>query len=504
MIFRQFGIAALPLLLSLAGCGDNNNSNVNQGGPGEPPAEEASLDEEVRQLISANGISGDPTIGRNLPDIADPLPQLGLKLFFTKSLGGQTDSACVSCHHPVLGGGDNLSLPIGVDAVIPNLLGPGREHSAAGFDYDGGPTVPRNAPTTFNMGLWDQVVFHDGRVESLGKTPGANGADGEGIRTPDSALGEADENAENLTQGQVLFPVTSAEEMRAQFAAGSSNQQVREALAARLVNQDIPNTWLQEFQAAFASTGSAQELITYQNISIAIGAYENSQVLVDSPWRAYVEGDDNAISESAKRGARLFYTSADSGGADCVACHSGDFFTDEQFHVLAMPQIGRGKGDGEFGDGDFGRFRETGDSVDRYAFRTTALLNVDATGPWTHAGAYIELADVIRHHANPALAIDNYDFTLADLDPMIQSEHAEANTRAALAQLESLREAGDSKLPPLELTEDEVSDLVAFLTALTDPCVTDRSCIGKWVPNNTDSGPDNLQLNAVDKNGDAL
>ncbi|RLC96412.1 MAG: cytochrome-c peroxidase [Chloroflexi bacterium] len=489
----------LPLIFCLggAGCSDSNNNNVKQ-----TPV--ATLDDEVRQLISAYELTGNPATGRDLPDISDPVAQLGMKLFFTKSLGGQTDAACVSCHHPVLGGGDDLSLPIGVDAEIPDLLGPGRLHSSAGFGFDGGPTVPRNAPTTFNMGLWDQVVFHDGRVESLGKTVGKNGDDGHGIRTPDTAFGVADEGAKNLTQAQALFPVTSPEEMRAKFKEGDSNQQVRDALAARLVGQDIPNTWLEEFQEAFDSDAAAEDLITFLNISLAIGFYENSQVLVDNPWRAYVEGDDAAIGEAAKRGARLFYTSSDEGGADCVACHSGDFFTDEQFHVLAAPQVGRGKGDGEFSDDDFGRFRETGTETDRYAFRTPALLNVNATGPWTHAGAYSSLAEVVRHHADPGQAIYEYDFSLSDLDPGIQGEHAPENTRFALSQLESLRDAGESKLPPLDLTQGDVADLVAFLEALTDPCVEDRDCIGRWVPDSSDTGPDNLQLNAVGEDGDSL
>jgi len=42
--------------------------------------------------------------------------QLDMKLFYTKSLGGDKDSACVTCHHPMLGGGDNLSLSIGSEA----------------------------------------------------------------------------------------------------------------------------------------------------------------------------------------------------------------------------------------------------------------------------------------------------------------------------------------------------------------------------------------------------
>ncbi len=109
----------------------------------------------------------------------------------------------------------------------------------------------------------------------------------------------------------------------------------------------------------------------------------------------------------------LFYTDRSKGGADCSSCHQGDFFTDEDFHNLAMPQIGPGKGDGD-GSKDFGRKRETGKMADKFAFRTPSLINVEVTGPWSHAGAYTSLESVIKHHLDPASAIANYDTSLLE------------------------------------------------------------------------------------------
>jgi cytochrome c peroxidase len=493
-------LSVLPALIVLvAACSDGNGGN---GRPAEP--QEPDLDAQLQALIEDQELTGDPSAGRELPSIEDPLAQLGMLLFFSQSLGGETDSACVTCHHPALGGGDDLSLPIGVQAELPELLGPGRMHSSSGFGYDGGPTVPRNAPTTFNMAMWDEVLFHDGRVESLGKTPGANGADGQGIRTPDFPFDEADPNAENLTQAQALFPVTSAEEMRAEFLEGASNEEVRNGLMQRLIDQSLPNSWLEEFQAGFESNADAEELMTYQNASLAIASYENSQLLVDTPWKAYVDGDQAALSEQQKQGALLFFNTIADDGADCAACHSGDFFTDEGFHVLATPQLGRGKGDGDFEDNDFGRFRETDAEADRYAFRTPSLLNVSATGPWTHAGAYQDLESIVRHHLSPPAAVDAYDFSLSDLQPGMQGENAEYNTRQALEQLARLQDEGTSKLSEVTLTDEQVAALGAFLQALTDPCVEDAECISKWVADRDSSGPDSLQLNGVDEAGEPL
>lgn len=484
-----FATALASIYLILVAC-DNSN-----------PADTVN-NTELLQLVADAGLTGDPTTGRTLPSIDEPKAQLGKKLFYTKGLGGDDDSACVTCHHPMLGGGDDLSLSIGVGAITPDLLGPGRFHdvNAVGGEFDGGPTVPRNAPTTFNIALWDQAMFHDGRVESLGKTPGVNGDDGFGIRTPDSAFGVADpDSGNNLVVAQSRFPVTSPEEMHAYGSPGQSNDVVRDALDAKLI---AFGGWDAEFTTAFGDPA-----IDYARIAEAIGEYERSQVFVDTPWKAYVEGEIEAISESAKRGAMMFFLNIEEGGANCVSCHSGDFFTDEKYHVLATPQIGRGKGDdnGTLINDDFGRARETKDAADRYKFRTPTLLNVEETGPWGHAGSYTTLENMVRHMLNPAEAIANYDFTQLDANANIQFSNLLTNTQFALNQLGSNRANAVAGVHQnVEFTEADVINLVEFLKTLTDPCVKDRSCLAPWMPDASDIDPDGLRLNAVDNNGTPL
>lgn len=488
-----------PLLLTTA-CNHDNE-----------PVFAPTADTKLRAVVAEKGLTGDPAAGRDLPNIDDKVAQLGKKLFFSKGLGGDQDAACVTCHHPMLGGGDNLSLSIGVEAEVPELLGPGRRHSSSGTHFDGGPTVPRNAPTTFNMALWDSVLFHDGRVESLAGTVGTNGADA-AIRTPDSPFGIADPQAgDNLTMAQARFPVTSSEEMRGfAFFAGQDNNSLRNGLELRFQAADSPqalpvNDWLAEFQLAFDEpNGEVQDVITFDRITHAIATYENSQVFVDTPWKAYLEGNDATISEQAKQGALLFFTDAADGGASCASCHSGDFFTDEKFHVLAMPQIGRGKGNdnGVTTNDDFGRFRETGDSMDKYAFRTPTLLNVEVTGPWSHAGAYTSLAAVVRHHLNPQQALDNYD--VSQLSNDIQIDDMRVNTQFAVDQLEANRAAQIPSVENVALSDVQVEQLVEFLKALTDPCVKDRDCMADWIPGDAEPDADTLRLRAVDQDGKEL
>jgi len=122
------------------------------------------------------------------------------------------------------------------------VLGPGREHSEDGMDHDGGPTVPRNSPTTFNIALWKQVVFHDGRVQTVAG----------GISTPSSAPSRPDPGAgADLVATQALLPVTSEAEMRGhRFALNMDSSGVRRELVERLKyspSQD-GTSWLELFR----------------------------------------------------------------------------------------------------------------------------------------------------------------------------------------------------------------------------------------------------------------
>lgn len=480
-------------------------------GPPTPPAQAADLDTELRALIAEHGLTGDPSNGRQLPGISDPLAQLGKKLFFTKALGGEQDSACVTCHHPVLGGGDGLSLSFGVGAIDPDLLGPGRG------DASGIPNVPRNAPTTFNIGLWDSALFMDSRVESFGKEAGQNGA-ASGISTPDSGFNVQDLNAgANLVVAQARFPVTSVEEMRGELEAGQSNDVLRAHLAARIGNYGVgqgqltTNNWLAEFQSAFASAQPAETLVTFDNIVIALAAYERSQVFVDNPWRDYVQGNDNAISEQAKRGAILFYTDADQQGGGCVQCHSGDLFTDEEHHAIGAPQFGPGKGNPN--DHDFGRENISANARDRFRFRTPTLLNIEVTGPYMHTGAYETLQAVLNHYDDPDDEVDDF-FDDGGWCQLEQFEgvlncatlypDAESNSQAVLNKMDDERRQNDAAaLPNINLNNGERNDIVAFLRTLTDPCVTSRACLAPWIPTPGEAA-DDFQLTAIDISGNAL
>lgn len=297
------------------------------------------------------------------------------------------------------------------------------------------------------------------------------------------------------------------------FENGSSNDVIRHHLAARLGDYDegagdlSRNEWLSEFETAFNSNVDAEDLLTFENTAEAIGEYERSMVFINSPWRDYLDGDMSALTEQQKQGALLFFDDPDEGGAGCSACHSGPLLSDERHNIVAFPQIGVGKGDGNNSDDDFGREQVTGDDQDRYNFRTPSLLNIAATAPYGHAGTFDSLERVVRHYNNPTRSIDDYAndnewCQLAQFDNVANCTNLYPNVREngelALDKLDDERREGTSRLPNINLNNDEVDQLVAFLNSLTDPCIEDRECLAPWIANDTTDNPDDQVLIATD------
>jgi cytochrome c peroxidase len=482
------------------------------------PVAPNATDNALRPLLAGAGQTGDARLGRRIPSIDEPLPQLGKLLFFSKALSGNLDTACASCHHPALGGADALSLSIGTGAANPAHLGAGRALAAGGF------STPRNTNTFFNAALWDAFLFWDGRVESVGKLRFANGANS-AIRTPDSAFGVGDPLAgPNLPAAQARFPIVAVTEMKGAAAfPGMADATVRAHLAARIGDYGSgagtlrPSQWLQRFRTAFGNpSGTAQQLVTIENITLAIAEYQRSATFVDTPWARYVRGDNGAIGEEAKQGALLFFRTVEQGGAHCALCHRGDALTDERFRAVGFPQVGPGHDDGGNAGDDFGRGRQSGRADDRYLWRTPSLLNVELTAPYGHSGAYPDLATAVAHYVSPDATVEGFLAarawcSLPQFVPIAGCASAapqvERNTRAALDKMKAVRtQAPADSMPvldPARFPPQSIARIVEFLKALTDPCLKDRACFGRWVPAASEA-PDEHQLNAVGASGAPL
>ncbi len=487
-------------------------SNEPDTGETDPDYEDPSvkLDDWLRNIIAINGLTGDPATQRSqrqrTPE-EDPKIKLGQLLFFSHSLSGDLTSSCATCHTPDFGGSDALSLGIGVSAVDAADIGPVRRlDSSKDLDpaADGGPNMHRNSQTVFNSSLFDRSMSFDGRVFVLDEEV-IPGGKGQTIRTPESGNLSDSSSADGLLEIFVKFPLTNHNEMRAYLFSAESQEEYREHLAARLrgekdiemLSAEGAGNWLERFRQAFGNPeASAEEVVTIVNIQRALAAYIESMIFIESPWKRYIEGDNNAISLSAKRGGRLFYGAIENEGLGCASCHSGDFFTNEEFYNVGFPQIGRGFMRAE--KDDIGRWASTRQENDMYAFRVPSLLNVAVTMPYGHAGTFDLLQDAIRYHANPRQEVLNYDFTLSGLTQFQGSllyDYAASHTNKALNSKSFLY--AEPLLPGKELTNNEVADVAAFLRSLTDDCVRSYVCRNQWTPTLNEDPDGNLLVSGV-------
>ena len=157
----------------------------------------------------------------------------------------------------------------------------------------------------------------------------------------------------------------------------------------------------------------------------------------------------------AKAGALLFY-----GEAGCGECHSGVLLTDQAYHNIAAPQLGPGKDESGL---DYGRYLETEDPADKFAFRTPPLRNVALTGPWLHNGAYGSLEEAVRHHLNAAESLQDYG---ADQLPPLFRQALRSEPEVIAMVLDTLDPLVEEQR---ELTAEEFEQLMAFLQSLTSP-----------------------------------
>jgi len=417
-----------------------------------------SLDEQLRHTLNQFGIT--PLDPGPEPDPAKVV--LGQALYFDKILGGNQDIACATCHLPSQHTGDGLPLSIGTGGL---KIGPDRNLGPnQGF-------IPRNAPEIFNRGApgWT-TMFWDSRV---------SGSPEAGFNTPAETV--LPDGLDNVLAAQAMFPVISRAEMRGQIGGlhGRPNEvadaededysTIWAALIQRLLT--VPE-YVTLFQAAYPDLTTDQ--LGFQHAANAIAAFEiDAFTFLNSPWDNYVAGDNAAISEQVKLGALLFY-----GEAGCANCHSGNLFTDQLHHNIAVPQVGPGRDDEA--PLDVGRFAETGQAADRFAFRTPPLRNVALTGPWMHNGAYTNLADAaILPYIDPEAALRHYDVTQLPAELRNSFQQDEVTFVDILATLDPLVQSG------ITLSDQEAAQLLAFLNALTDPAALDLS---NTVPESVPSG----------------
>lgn len=171
------------------------------------------------------------------------------------------------------------------------------------------------------------------------------------------------------------------------------------------------------FKQVFGDT-----VISLKRIAIAIAAFERTMISNQSPFDDYARGKKSALNDDAKRGLALFM---DKSKTNCTNCHSGTLFTDNKMHSNGLYK---------FYEKDKGLGALTKKASDDGVFKTPSLRNVSVTAPYMHDGSFADLEAVIKHYR-------------------IGGAH---NVNQ------------DPSIKPLDLTDQDVADIAAFLQSLTD------------------------------------
>ena len=425
----------------------------------------ATIDQQLSTVLDQHGFTGriestfEPRLGRKLDN---QLVDLGRLLFFDTVSGLNNDNNCSGCHSPGNGFGDSQSIAIGIDNN--GIVGPDRA----------GPRNQRRTPMVINTAFFPNLMWNS-RFASLSHDPFDNSA---GFQFP-LPEGLTLSYQPHLLVAQAFIPPTERVEV-AGFAFPGDNFDIRCEVLKRINN--FPE-YRKRFGKIFPSVQDNGP-ITFDMFGSAIAEFEFSLVFADAPIDQFARGQKNALTDVQKRGALLFF-----GKARCVECHkvsggSNEMFSDFSQHVIGVPQIAPAVGnvpfDGPAQNEDFGLEQITGNSLDRYKFRTSPLRNVALQPAFFHNGAFTRLEDAIRHHLDVFASARQYNPGAAGVDPDLM---------APMGPIEPvLRRVDPILVTPIQLTDDEFQQLVDFVrNGLLDRRATPE-VLKKRIPESVPSG----------------
>lgn len=357
------------------------------------------------------GETGDETGGAELPDdfplelpegfppplIPEDNPltaakiELGRHLFYDEQLSANATQSCASCHFPELAFTDGVATPEG---------------------STGEPLI-RNSLGLTNSGYTSKLTWANPNLDLLEQQ----------IRIP--LFGE--------------FPVELG-------VTGHEDE-----VLSRFAEDPF---YLELFAAAFpdeAEAGAEAAVVDFDHVVKALASFVRAMVSGGSPYDQYLAGDDGAISESAKRGAALFFSEE----LECHHCHGGfnfslatrhanTTFSQNAFQNTGLYDI---DGMGAYPPGNTGIHEFTFADEDMGRFRPPSLRNVAVTAPYMHDGSVATLADVVDIYAAGGRVIP-------EGEPFAGDGRSNPNKSGFISGF--------------ELSEQDRADLVAFLDSLTD------------------------------------
>lgn len=354
------------------------------------------------------------------PNVANPITpakvRLGKVLFWDEQLSSSRTVSCGTCHIPRTGGGDPrsaaspLAIHPGVDGIYGNaddIFGsPGVPAAdSAGF-YSvtthfgmGSQTTNRRTNSMINA-AYSRDLFWDGRagqnfvdpITTLPVWPGGGSA------LESQAMGPPTNDVEMGHQGRLWTDVVTR-------VAASQPLALATDAPTPLLLWIGNRSYAQLFTEAF---GSAD--ISAAKIGMAIASYERTLWSDQTPFDAWLLGDEGAMTEQELAGRDVFSI------ASCDRCHSGALMSDNQFHYIGV----RPHAD------DQGRYAVTFLEGDRGKMRTPSLRNVQMRPPYMHNGRFPDLESVVEFYNRGG------DFTEANKDPQVRPLNLTPEDKAAL------------------------------------------------------------------------
>ena len=270
-----------------------------------------------------------------------------------------------------------------------------------------------------------ELAFTDGRANSVGAT---------GEKHPRSAMSlvnvaySAALTWSNPTlhslEKQALVPMFADHPV--ELGVRGREREVLASLRSEPVYRDL-------FPKAFPGPADA---FTIVNVTRALAAFERTIISARSPYdRFHTGGDEDAISESAKRGEAVFFSDPVAG---CFRCHGGFNFSDAvvfvgstnpvEFHNTALYN--------PYPAPNVGIFQYTHRVSDTGKFKAPSLRNIAVTAPYMHDGSIATLEEVLDHYSAGGRAHENRN--------------------------------KDRRMHKIDLTPQNRIDLIAFLRSLTD------------------------------------
>lgn len=181
-------------------------------------------------------------------------------------------------------------------------------------------------------------------------------------------------------------------------------------------------------RAVAEANHNLDELVSDDTVLRATATFLRTAVTRNTPFDRFLAGDDGALDASEQRGARLFFTPANSGGAGCFSCHSGPMlnkqpndpdvtgmgkFVNENFfnvgigdhpvqalNALARRHLSFNKlgADGfPYHAEDNGREEITRNPADAFRFRSLTMRQLKGGRTFFHNGSFTNVRDVVEY-----------------------------------------------------------------------------------------------------------